>query len=211
MLYQDLRQEVLNTTLNLHKNGVIPLTYGNISARADMDHFVITPTSIPYEGMKPEDIVVVDMLGNVVEGHYRPSSETPMHRMIYVERSDVGAVIHTHAPYATALAIVGRSIPICSVEGLDLGFVVPVTEYAPPGTNEIGCEAIRTLSGPPIVTSVLLKNHGTLSIGLNLYQTYVTAFTTEVAAQHYYLALQVGEPILIVERDTNTPAYSQNN
>lgn len=198
MLYYELRQAVLDITHQLHKNGVIPLTYGNISARANAQHFVITPTSIPYEGMKPEDIVVVDMMGNIVEGHYQPSSETPMHKMIYLELPDVGAVIHTHAPYATALAIVGRSIPVCSVESLDLSCVVPVTNYAPPGTEELGREAILTLSGPPNVTSVLLRNHGTLSIGNDLKEAYITASSTEIAAMHYHLALQVGEPILIM-------------
>ena len=202
MLFHDLRQAVLDTTLKLHKNGVIPLTYGNISARADSKHFVITPSSIPYEGMKAEDIVVLDMLGNVVEGHYKPSSETPMHRMVYLERSEVGAVIHTHAPHATALAVVGRSIPICSVEGLDLGFVIPVAEYAPPGTEELGSEALKALAGPPRITSVLLKNHGTLSIGQDLIETYVTASSTELAATIYHLALQVGEPILISSNGT---------
>jgi L-ribulose-5-phosphate 4-epimerase len=193
MLYQEVRQDVLQTTLNLKAEGLIYLTAGNISARCSDEHVAITPSSVPYDDMQPEDIVVIDLDGNVVEGHYKPSSEWPMHTMVFKDRPNVMAVIHTHATHALAFAAAGVSIPMVSIESLAIGGPIPVSEYAPPGTADNGRVALEALSGPPEVKSCLLRNHGTLSVGPNLALAYKAALHTEILAKIYYMARQLGE------------------
>jgi len=199
MLYEEVRREVLHTTLRLYEQDLIHLTSGNISLRASSEHVAITPSGIAYETMQPEDIVIIDLRGNVVDGHYKPSSETPMHTLILRERPDVNAVIHTHSTYALTFAVLGRGIPLFCLEGLAIRGPVPVAEYACPSTEAIGRAALKALEGPPPVTGVLLRNHGALAIGADLKQAFGIAYRIETVARIYHLVLQIGEPIALTE------------
>ncbi len=198
-MYEDVRRKVLETTLALHREGLIPLTSGNVSARASEKHIAITPRSIPYETMTPEDVVIVGLDGCRVDGHRKPSSETPMHTFLYRERQDVNAVVHAHSPYAVAFSVVGRGIPILCTEGLVIKGPVPVAEYACPGTEEQGRVALKALEGPPAVTGVLLRNHGVLTIAPDLDRAYIFAYRLELSARIYHLASQLGDPVALTE------------
>ena len=199
MLYQEVRQEVLRVTLSLYRQGLIHLTTGNVSARASPEHVAITPTRISYETMRPEDIVITDLNGTVVDGCHRPSSETAMHTRILLERNDANGVVHTHSTYALTFAVLGREIPLLCTEGLSIGGPVPVAEYACPGTLAAGQAALKALKGPPLVNGVLLRNHGVLTVGTDLERAMVSACHVEIAARIYHLALQIGEPIAFTE------------
>jgi L-ribulose-5-phosphate 4-epimerase len=194
MLYDTTRKALLETVLKLYEKDFIQLNSGNASVRASAEHLVITPTGIDYDELKVEDMVIIDPDGVIIEGSHKPSSETPMHTTIYKHMPDVKSVVHTHSPYALAFAAVGRSIPVISTEGLAVRGPIPVAEYACPGTESQGLAAMRALVGPPKVTGTLLKNHGVLAIGADLSQAYAVACRIEMAAEVYFLALQIGNP-----------------
>ena len=113
-MLEDLRRRVWQANLMLPKNNLVTMTSGNVSARdVETGLVVIKPSGVPYETMSPEDIVVVDLEGNVVEGDLKPSVDCPTHLYVYRHRPDVNGIVHTHSPYATAFAALGRPIPVC--------------------------------------------------------------------------------------------------
>lgn len=109
-MLEELKKEVLKANLDLVKNGLVLFTWGNVSARQG-DCVVIKPSGVEYDGMKAEDMVVVDLDGKVIEGKYRPSSDTPTHLELYKAHPEIGGIVHTHSTYATAWAQAERSIP----------------------------------------------------------------------------------------------------
>lgn len=111
-MLEELKKEVLKSNLDLVKNGLVLFTWGNVSAiDIKTGYVVIKPSGVEYDGMKAEDMVVVDLDGKVIEGKYRPSSDTPTHLEIYKAHPEIGGIVHTHSTYATAWAQSGRSIP----------------------------------------------------------------------------------------------------
>lgn len=200
MMYEEIRKELLDTVMKLYQKDMIPLNSGNVSVRASTEHFVLTPRGILYDRMTTDDLVVVDSHGCIIEGSHQPSSETPMHLAVYQHMPKAAAVVHTHSPYALAFAVVDRSIPIVSTEGLAARGPVPVAEYACPGTEAQGQVAVAALQGPPFVTGTLLKNHGVLTCGSTLADAYATACRIEIAAKVYLLALQIGTPTVLTAK-----------
>ena len=199
MLYEDTRKALLKCVLRLCQKGLVQLNSGNVSARVSDDHLVITPTGISYDNMSEEDLIIIGLHGDTVEGKHKPSSETPMHTTVYRNIPDAKAIVHTHSPFAMAFAAVGRSIPIISTEGLAVRGPIPVADYACPGTEAQGWAAIKAMKEPPYVMGTLLKNHGVLVTGTNLSHAYSIACRIEMAAKIYFLALQIGEPDVLTD------------
>lgn len=193
MEFAEIRQQVLDTTHKLCDAGLIRLSAGNVSARHESGIIAITPTSVPYDEMKAEDIVIVDLEGRVIEGKHRPSSETPMHTAIMKALPNVHAVVHTHSIYAMALSVAGRSLPVIITEGLLFGGTVPVARYATPATLDAGVAALEEIEKNPMLKAVLLRNHGLVAFGSNLTAAWETAYKVEIQAQVYHLALQMGQ------------------
>ena len=111
-MLEDLKQRVLEQNIALVKHGLVVLTWGNVSAKdAQSGLVVIKPSGVSYDTMRAEDMVVVDLAGNVVEGDYNPSSDLPTHLYLYNEFPTLGGIVHTHSTYATAFAQAGRDIP----------------------------------------------------------------------------------------------------
>jgi L-ribulose-5-phosphate 4-epimerase len=200
MLYEAVRKELFKAVLKLHQKDFIQLNSGNISVFASVDHLVITPTGIPYDDMMVEDLVIIDLNGVVIEGDHKPSSETPMHITVYKNIPAVKAIVHTHSPFALAFATVGKNIPVITTEGLAVRGPVPVADYACPGTEAQGWAAVKAMKGPPSVTGTLLKNHGVLTTGTTLSHAYSTACRIEMAAKVYFLALQIGSPSILTDK-----------
>ena len=200
MLYEAVRKDLFKVVLKLYQKDFIQLNSGNVSVCASAEHLVITPAGIPYDDMTEEDLVIIDPKGAVIEGDHKPSSETPMHITIYNNLPAIKAIVHTHSPYALAFAAVGRCIPVISTEGLAVRGPVPVADYACPGTEEQGWAAIKAMEGPPSVTGTLLKNHGVLATGKTLSHAYSTACRIEMAAKVYHLALQIGNPDILTDK-----------
>ena len=194
MLYESMRHELFKTVLKLYQKDLIQLNMGNVSIRVSHEHFIITPTGVPYDEMMEDDLVVVGLDGSLVEGRRKPSSEMPMHAIVYKNMPAIKAAVHTHSVFALAFAVAGKGIPIISTEGLAVRGPVPVAAYACAGTEAQGIAAVEAMKGPPPVSGVLLKNHGVLAVGISLSDAYATASKIETAAKVYFLALQIGNP-----------------
>jgi ribulose-5-phosphate 4-epimerase/fuculose-1-phosphate aldolase len=177
------------------KDGIAHGAQGNVSALdRDSGLLAITPTSIPYEEMVVEDVVVVDVHGKLVEGKWNPTSEAPMHTLFYRQRPDVGAIVHSHAPYSTVFAIIHTPIPVVLTESARfVGHPVSVAPYHPPGTEKLGRIAMESMGSG---VAVLLANHGLLTIGDNLSEAYDATIVVETTASVVIMAHSIGaEPI----------------
>lgn len=158
-------EAVLATAKEMLRKGLVEGTAGNISARMEDGNIVITPTSVDYEAMQLDDLVVLDPTGTVVsakEGR-SPSSEKLLHLACYKAFDDVGSVIHSHPVYATMFAIAHQDIPACIDEfAIFVGGEVRVTRYAASGTADVGENAVEALQGRG---AALLANHGMVAVG----------------------------------------------
>ncbi len=142
--------------------------------------------------MAAADMVVLDLDGKVVEGRLKPSVDAPTHLYVYRHRPDVQGMVHTHSPYATAFAAVGRSIPVYLTAIADeFGGPVPVGAYAQIGEEQIGEEIIRSIGDS---MAILMKNHGVFTIGPTVMAAVKAAVMTEDVARTVHFALQLGQP-----------------
>ena len=187
----ELRQEIVDRSLQAFHEGLFSGTSGNMSCYLrEEDRMLMRPTAVRYDVMRAEDIVVLRLDGTVVEGHLKPSSEWRMHAAVYEGCPDVNAVFHTHSPYATAFAVVRRSIPAVLIEArIFLGGDVRCADYATPGTKEVGMNAVPALFERGGCT---LANHGVLAVGEDLRAEYI-----EDVAKIYTYAKAIGEPVVL--------------
>lgn len=199
-MLEKLRKELVELHLELPKNNLVAWTSGNVSARdPESGLIVIKPSGIRYEDLLPEHMVILDLDGKVVEGKLNPSSDTASHLYIYRHRSDVGGVVHTHSPYATAFAAVGKSIPVVLTAIADeFGGPIPCGEFVLIGDEAIGKVVVDNLDQSP---AVLLKNHGVFTVGKNAQSAVKAAVMTEDNARTVWLAMQIGVPDEIPPED----------
>ncbi len=194
----ELRQEIVDRSLNAFHEGLFSGTSGNMSCYLREEGLMlITPTSVRYDVLRAEDIVVMRLDGTIVEGALRPSSEWQMHAAVYEGCGEVSAVFHTHSPYATAFAVNHQTIPAVLIEAhVFLGGDIRCAEYATPGTKEVGLNALPALEGRKGCT---LANHGVLAVGAELAEAYLNAEYIEDVAKIYSLARAVGTPVALSE------------
>ncbi len=190
---QNFREEIISTSLELVKEGLIRLSAGNVSVRLADNKMAITPSSMKYSDVKPEDIVITDLEGNVIEGTRKPSSEKALHAEIYKARPDVNAVIHSHSIYAITLAVLNKAIPPICLEIAHLGGSIPVMEYILPGTKQVGEATAAYFQKQTDLKGLLMKNHGLVAVGKDLYEAFCNTYDIETGAQIYHLALQTGQ------------------
>lgn len=194
-MYEELREGVLDCVRRLCEAGLTRLSAGNVSARGQGGAVAITPSGVLYRGMTREDIVIIDLDGQVLEGRHKPSSEWRVHAYLLQRLPGTGAVVHTHSAYAIAFAALGRPIPPVSLEAVLAGGVVPLAPYACPGTWAVGETAFEALQAHPGATGALLQNHGLVAVGADLDAAFQNAANIETAAQIYHLTLQAGTPV----------------
>lgn len=189
------RQSIIEHCLEMNRLGINQGTSGNISVRHG-DGLLITPTSLPYEDLEPEDIVRLSFDG-VPEGRRQPSSEWRFHRDIIRARPDVNAIVHAHPPYSTMLAIMGRDIPaihyMIAVAG---GSDIRCAPYAIFGSDELSRHAVEALEGRQ---ACLLGQHGSIAVGKSLAKALWLAVEVETLARQYHGCLMLGEPPLLSE------------
>ena len=192
-MLEHLKAELVELHLELPRHELVVWTSGNVSARdPETGLVVIKPSGVRYEDLRPEQMVVVDLQSQVVEGQLKPSSDTASHLYIYRHRPDVGGVVHTHSPYATAFAAVGRPIPVVLTAIADeFGGPIPCGGFALIGDESIGKVVIDSIGNSP---AVLLKNHGVFAIGRTAEAAVKAAVMTEDNARTVWLALQLGVP-----------------
>ena len=188
----DTRQALVDCARRAYAEGLFSGTSGNLSMRTDRG-MLITPTSVRYETLSPEDIVHLRPDGAVLEGRFAPSSEWRMHAEIYARFPAVGAIVHTHSPHATAFAAANRSIPESLIEmRFFLGGEVPCAAYAPAGTREVGLRCCEVLSGRG---GCLMANHGAVAVGKDLDEALLRAEYIEDSAKITLLSMQLGGPV----------------
>lgn len=197
-MLEELKRQVYEANMLLPKYGLVTFTWGNVSAiDRESGLFVIKPSGVEYESMKPEDMVVMDLNGNRVEGNLRPSSDTPTHLELYKAFPEIGGIVHTHSPYATSWAQAGRSIPCYGTTHADYIYgEVPCVRCL---TKEEIDEAYETNTGKLIVSefkrrkkeimavpAVLCKNHGPFTWGKDAKEAVHNAVVLEEVAKMAY-------------------------
>jgi L-fuculose-phosphate aldolase len=187
------REVLITTARRLNPSGLNQGTSGNLSHRVD-DGFLVTPTGMEYEALRPEDIVLMRFDGNS-DGPRLPSSEWRFHRDILASRPEVNAVLHTHSLNSTSLSCLRRGIPsfhyMVAVAG---GADIRCAPYATFGTEELSRHAVDALEGRK---ACLLSNHGLITVGVDLASAFKLAIEVETLAAMYLRVLQVGEPVLL--------------
>jgi L-ribulose-5-phosphate 4-epimerase len=192
-MLETLRETVWRLHLELPRNNLVTWTSGNVSARdPESGHVVIKPSGVHYEDLQPEQLIVLDVEGNVIEGDLKPSSDTASHLYVYRHRPDVNGVVHTHSPYATAFAAVNKPIPVCLTAIADeFGGTIPCGGFALIGGEQIGKVVVESIGDSP---AVLLKNHGVFTVGPTAGAAVKAAVMVEDVARTVWIALQLGQP-----------------
>lgn len=166
-------------------------TWGNLSCRIDDENLAITPSGIPYENLRPENVVVTDLEGNVIDSEFAPSTELALHIAIYKEFPEAGAIVHTHSTYASVLAVCRKTLPPI-VEDLAqiTGGTVRCSRYAFPGTEELGKNVVAAMDGHR--RAAIIANHGAVAWGSTMKEALIAAEVLEKAAKIYCIASRIG-------------------
>ena len=208
-----VRAEVAGLHAELVRYGLVVWTGGNVSGRVPgADLFVIKPSGVSYDDLGPENMIVCDLDGAVVAGtpgsDRSPSSDTAAHAYVYRNMPEVGGVVHTHSPYATAWAARGEAIP-CVITAMadEFGGEVPVGPFAIIGDDSIGRGIVETLTGHRS-RAVLMQNHGPFTIGSSAKDAVKAAVMVEDVARTVHLARQGGE-VLPIPQDAIDRLYDR--
>ena len=194
MAYEEQRLQVLNAAREIFNSNLVTGTWGNVSMRAPGEQrLIITPSGMNYATMEALDLVVVDFNLKVIEGQYKPSVESPLHMKIYRKRPEVNAIVHVHAPFASAFAVARKNIPVLIEETAQVvGHEVPVAAYAHCGTDQLADNALKTLGNDK--KAVLLANHGLVALGDNMDDAFIVCYITERSAMIAIYARILGPP-----------------
>jgi L-fuculose-phosphate aldolase len=192
MLSHNLRKHIVEVCRWMYDRGYVVAWDGNVSARTSRDSILVTPAGACKGRLVAEDIVEVDYSGRVVRGDAEPSSELPMHLMVYSSRVDVGAVVHAHPPVSTAFSVSGVPLAGCILPEVILNIGdIPVAKYATPGTEEVPASLEPVIGNH---NAFLLSNHGTLTLGRTVEEAYYRLETVEHFARITHLARHLGGP-----------------
>ena len=221
-MLEELKAKVCKANLDLVKHGLVLFTWGNVSAiDRKTGLVVIKPSGVSYDNMKPEDMVVVDLEGKVVEGDLNPSSDTPTHLVLYKAFPEIGGVVHTHSTFATAWAQAGRDIPSLGTTHADYFYDdIPCTrdmkkkevfgEYEKETGNVI-VERFKNIK-PMDTPAVLVKNHGPFAWGTDADNAVHNAVVLEEVAKMAFIAgtLHLAGSIFMGPMESNKPSMNKN-
>ena len=203
----EIRAALLATAKELLRTGLVEGTSGNLSARLPDGNVALTPSSLSYEQMQLEDLVVVDLDGNLLEGERGPTTEMALHLACLRKYPELGGVIHSHAMFATMFAITHQPIP-CVIEEFDVfvGGDVPVANYQVTGSDELGEEVASWLADRG---AVLMANHGLLTVGKTPEKAMQVAHLVERTAKIVWGARMLGDLVPLPEatREMFAPIY----
>ena len=215
MLLEEQRNLVIETARKASKEKLVPLTFGNFSLRDETTGYVcITPSGMPYAELVPEDIVVMDVDANIIEGTRKPSIETPLHTSIYRKRPDVFGIVHTHSTFLTAWACMDGGMPCITSEAASMaGGNLRLAPFAIQGTQELADVTSEALGNDK---AVLMANHGAIFVGPSITKAYEVGSILEESAKVAYLAFTLGRPNLINDQimkaleEKTTNSYGQD-
>lgn len=189
---EEARAQVVHHARRLVDDRMVVGTAGNVSVRVG-DHVAVTPSGVAYDTLTPDEIVVVDLDGRVVDGDLRPTSELPLHLACYRERG-AGAVVHTHSAAAVAVSLLCDEVPLVHYQTAMFGGPVAVAPYAPYGSVELADGVVRVLDGR---TAAVLRHHGTVVIAGSLEKAHDGAAQLEWLCDVWLRASSVGTPALL--------------
>jgi L-ribulose-5-phosphate 4-epimerase len=197
-----VRHEVSQLHAELVRYNLVAWTAGNVSGRVDgTDLFVIKPSGVDYDEIAPDNMILCQLDGSVVEGDLSPSSDTAAHAYVYREMPEVGGVVHTHSPYASAWAARGEPVPcVLTAMADEFGGMIPVGPFALIGGDDIGKGIVQTLRGSRS-PAVLMQNHGAFTIGKSPRSAVKAAVMCEDVARTVHLARELGNPLPIAQAD----------
>lgn len=210
MMLEQLKQEVLEANLALPKYGLVTFTWGNVSGiDREQGLVVIKPSGVPYEELKVEDLVVVDLNGNKVEGNLKPSSDMPTHLVLYNAFPGIGGVVHTHSPWATSWAQAGKSIPIYGTTQADYFYGdIPCTRKMTPEeiekdyerkTGNVIIETFQSLD-PEQIPGVVVNSHGPFCWGTDASNALHNAVVLEEVAKMAYRTENLNPSVEVIDR-----------
>lgn len=190
-MYLEEKLEIIAVANEIKRIGLVQLTGGNVSIRKENGDIIVTPSGMPYETMTPDQVLVLNKDGEIIEGNLRPSVDTVALKYIYDHRPDINAIIHTHQPYATAVGLVSNVMPACCTTlcNVCLGSV-PVAPYSAAASEEMGIQTVNYIGDR---RAVILKHHGVIAVGPTLHDAEAACVYMEDAAK-CYLAAKAAAP-----------------
>ncbi len=218
-MLEELKKRVYEANMLLPKYNLVTFTWGNVSEiDRQTNLFAIKPSGVDYDKLAPEDMVIVDLDGNVVEGKYRPSSDTPTHLELYKAFKNIGGVVHTHSSYATSWAQAGRSIPCYGTTHADYFYgEIPCVrclnekEIADAYEQNTGLLIVNEFNAmkkdPEAVPGVLCKNHGPFAWGKDAHEAVHNAVVLEEVAKMAYRAETINPDILPAPQELQDKHY----
>lgn len=218
-MLEELKKQVYEANMELPRYGLVTFTWGNVSGiDREKGLFVIKPSGVEYDKLRPEDMVVVDLEGNKVEGRYNPSSDTATHAVLYKEFRELGGVVHTHSSYATSWAQAGRSIPCYGTTHADYFYgEIPcarvltaeeIQDDYEKNTGKLIVDVFRQLDKDPLsVPGILCKNHGPFSWGKNAKEAVHNAVVLEEVAKMAYRAEVINPRIMPADQALQDKHY----
>lgn len=201
-MLENLKKEVYKAHMKLWENRLVMWTSGNVSDRdPKTDLVVIKPSGVSYDKLSPDNLVVVDLNGKVIDGNFKPSVDMSTHLYIYRYMPNVMSVIHIHSTYASAFAAIGKPIPVCLTAMADFfGCDIPVGELVLIGGEEIGKEIVGKIGNSK---AIIMKNHGPFTIGTSVNEALKAAIFLEEGAKVLIMSKILGEPQSIPESIVN--------
>ena len=197
-MYKKLRQSLIDTARKMEQYNLIRMSGGNVALRVE-DKILVTPSAMAYDTMLPEDIVIVDIEGNVIEGNRRPTSDLKAILYILKHMPEINAIIHTHQPKATALSLICDKLPIISTTMVDeVKGEVNVAPFTISSDEGMG---IQTVEHAGKALCVILKNHGVMAYGKSLEQALSAAIYLEESCDIYISALSTGKDITVLTKE----------
>lgn len=191
----EIKEQLVKCMKTLHGRGLITGIGGNASIRMEgINEVLITPSALYKGELKPDDIVKIDLEGNVLDGIFKPSIEWYFHAAIYNRRLDVNAIIHTHSPMTTGLALAGKKIEPITLESAVMLADVPILEFRYPGTKELGEIVADNIMGH---RAVIMQNHGVIAVGYDLIEALTTIEVLEEISTMTFVASHFGGAKLI--------------
>lgn len=204
MILEKEREQIVIYCQKMIEHQLTKGTGGNLSIyQPESGLMAISPSGVDYFRMEPEDVVVLDINGNVIEGKRNPSSELEMHRIFYQRRDDIQAIVHTHSPFATTIAALRWELPAVSYLVAYAGKNVRCAKYAAFGTVELAHNAFEAMKDRK---AVLLANHGLLAGAYDIDNAFNIAEEIEFCAEIYYRAKSIGEPVILPDEEMHLMA-----
>ncbi|QSX09245.1 class II aldolase/adducin family protein [Alkalibacter rhizosphaerae] len=190
-MYENEKREVIKAGITMDRYGLIALSGGNVSVRMPNNDILVTPSGMIYEEMVVDDVLVVDLEGNVLEGTRKPSVDTKALLYIFKKRPEINAVVHTHQPYATAVGLVQDELPcvLTTLANTTKGSV-KVAKYSSAASLDMGIDTVEAIGDR---LAIILKHHGVVAIGKSLKEALYASIYLEEAAKTYIAAKTVGD------------------